>query len=533
MNNTVFYNGKIYTMSDDVVVEAIYVVDGKIKDLGSNDEILSLKSADDKIVDLEGKVVVPGFNDAHMHLFNYGRSLDIVDLNNTKSQEEIIDLGLKFLEEHKLGENQWLVGSGWIQENFHNKKLLNRHDLDKISMEIPIVFSRACHHIVTCNTKALELAHITAETKIDGGEIEVENGQLTGVLKENACDLVNDLTAVKGREEIKKCILQGIKKLSSYGVTSIHSDDLGAGLEIIDIFKELTQEGKMDVRVYEQCRISDVDDYKLFYNDVYKNFEGNEDFKLGSFKILADGSLGGRTGYMNEPYSDDDSTCGISIYDEDTLLKLIKTAHDFDMSVAIHAIGDRTVDLSIIGIEEAQKSNPKPHMRHGIVHCQITSQEALKKFKEDNIIAYIQPIFVATDYKVVEKRVGERAKYSYNWKTLLDSGVKIPFGTDSPVETPNTFKNIYCAVTRKDMEGKPEGGWLPEQILSVKESVKAYTYDGAYASYEEDVKGTLSVGKYADMAVLSEDIFEIDTVKIKDVTCVMTVKGGNVVYECQ
>jgi len=354
---------------------------------------------------------------------------------------------------------------------------------------------------------------------------------MTGVLKENAGSLLYHYIDKTSREEKKNYLLNGIKKLSSFGITSIHTDDFGdGGYDIIDIYNELDKENKMDVRVYQQCRFNYAQDLKSFIYK-FKSYVGNDNFKLGSVKLLADGSLGGRTGYMHEPYSDDNTTCGIAIFTQDEMTNLIQIAHDNNLSVAIHAIGDKTIDMSIKGIEEAKKANPNPHVRHGIVHCQITSKESLNKFKENNIIAYIQPIFVATDYNIVEKRVGDRAKHSYNWKILHDNGVKIPFGTDTPVETPNPFENIYCAVTRMDLEGKPEGGWLPDQRLTVKESIKAYTYDSAYASYEENIKGTLEVGKYADMAVLSENIFEINPMKIKDIECIMTVKDGEVVYK--
>lgn len=532
--NKIFINGKIYTMREnDAIVSALYVENGLIKKTGCNEEILAMKKNDDEVIDLHNKAVVPGFNDSHMHLLMYGQSLNQVDLFNVKSQHEVIERGLEFLRTHKIGEGQWLIGRGWNHEAFENKKMLNKYDLDKISTEIPILFSRACCHIVSCNSKALEIAGINANTHVDGGEIEVVDGETTGVLKERAGFNVYSMLSETKRKDRKNDLLLGIKKLSSYGITSIHSDDdiTDNDYDIIDIYNEIESEHKMDVRVYQQCRFNDVCKFDDFIQKVYENYKVSENFKLGSLKIISDGSLGGRTALMNEPYSDNNNTKGIAIFTQENLDELIEKAHENNIPVAIHAIGDKAIDMAIEGIEKAQNKNYKKNIRHGIIHSQITSKDALEKYRDDNIIAYIQPIFIDSDSKIAEIRVGERVKYSYNWKTLHDYGVMIPFGTDSPVESPNPFENIYCAVMRTDLEGKPEGGWLPEQKLSVKESVKAYTYDSAYAAYEENTKGTLEEGKYADMAVLSEDIFEINPEKIKDIYCIMTIKNGEIVYE--
>lgn len=532
--NKIFLNGKIYTMGkDDFVASAMYVENGIIKKVGSDEEILEMRKPGDEIVYLNNKTAVPGFNDSHLHMLMYGQSLKQVDLFNAKSQEEIIKRGRDFLNTHALKDGQWLVGYGWNHEQFENKKMLNRYDLDKISTEIPIVFSRACYHIVSCNTKALEAAGITVDSYIEGGEIEVSGGELTGVLKESAGFFVHTILSETRRKDKKEDLQNGMRKLSSYGITSVHSDDdiTDGNYDIIGIYDELEAEHKMDVRVYQQCRFSDAEEFRKFIDNIYKKHEKSDNFRLGSLKIISDGSLGGRTALMHEPYDDDSTTCGIEVFKQENLDKLIKTAHNNGIPAAVHAIGDRAIDMAIESIEKAKSENDKKDMRHGIIHSQFTSREALLKFRDNNIIAYIQPIFVAADSKIAKTRVGDRIKYSYSWKTLHDYNVMIPFGTDSPVESPNPFENIYCAVMRSDLEGNPKGGWLPEQKLTVKEAVKAYTYDCAYASYDENVKGTLEAGKYADMAVLSADIFEIKLEEIKDIYCEMTVKNGEIVYK--
>lgn len=535
MTNRIFYNGNIYTADkNNSVAEAMYIEGDKIKFIGTNKDVEKYEHMADGIIDLNKKTVIPGIIDSHIHLLAYGKSLSEVNLSGCKSIDEVIEVSKKFISDNKVDSNQWLIGLGWNQENFDCKRMLTKFDLDKISKDIPILFRRACLHISTCNTKALELAGITKDTVIEGGEVDVVNNDTTGILRENAANLVEDYIPKATREDKKAYALKGLERLSSYGITGIHTDDLGkdnGGLEMLDIYKELDMEGKLSLRLYIQSRITNFDEAKNYFDVGFNKYIGSENFKLGSIKLLGDGSLGGQTAAMNEPYENSAET-GIALFTQEELDKIVDLAHLNNVAVVIHAIGDRIIDMAIKSFIKAMKKYPNQKVRHGIVHCQITSQEALEKIKDNNILAYIQPIFVASDSKVVEKRVGkERTKYSYNWKTLNDGGVVLTFGTDSPVESPNPYENIYCAVTRKDLEGKPEGGFLPEQYLTVEESIKAYTINSAFASYDENIKGSLEVGKFADFAVLSDNIFEIDKDEIKDINCVMTVKGGKIVFD--
>ena len=254
-------------------------------------------------------------------------------------------------------------------------------------------------------------------------------------------------------------------------------------------------------------------------------------FKLGPVKILADGSLGGRTAFMKEDYFDDPGNKGIPIYGKEEFDAIVELCHEKDRPVAIHAIGDAIMQWCLDAIKRVQKENPKPDLRHGIIHCQITDEAQLKEFKANNVVAYIQPIFIHADWGVVAARVGKaKAHTSYAFKTLKDLGVYIPFGTDCPVEGFDPFKNLYCAVTRKDLSGQPEEGYNPHEALSIHESVYAYTVDSAYASYEEDVKGMLKVGMYADIAVLTKNIFEIKPEEMLKAEVAMTVFDGKIIY---
>lgn len=535
MTNRIFYNGNIYTADkNNTVAEAMFIEGDKIKFIGTNKEVEKYEHMAVGIIDLNKKTVVPGFIDSHIHLLAYGNSLSEVNLSECKSIDEVIEVSKKFIVNNHINSSMWLIGFGWNQENFDCKKMLTKFDLDKISIDIPIVFNRACFHITACNSKALELAGITKDTVIDGGEVDVVDGDTTGILRENASSLVERYKPQATRKDKKALVLKGLEKLSSYGITGIHTDDLGkdnGGLEMLEIYKELDMEDRLSVRIYIQSRITNFKEARNYFDVGFDKYNGSDNFKLGSIKLLGDGSLGGKTAAMNEPYENSTET-GIALFTQEELDNIVDLAHKNNVAVVIHAIGDRTIDMAIKSFIKAMKKYPDQDVRHGIVHCQITSKEALEKIRENNILAYVQPIFVAADSKVVEKSVGkERAKYSYNWKTLHDGGVVLTFGTDSPVESPNPYENIYCAVTRKDLYGKPEGGFLPEQYLTVEESIKAYTINSAFASYDENIKGSLEVGKLADFAVLSDNIFEIDKNRIKDICCVMTVKGGKIVFD--
>lgn len=537
-NNKIFFNGKIHIMDDDrSIKESLYIEGNKIKDYGSDSYILDkYGERAGKKLDLKKRTVLPGFNDSHMHLLMYGESLESVDLREAKSVDEIIIRCRKFLEKNKLREEQWLLGMGWNDELFNDNKYPTKDDLDKISTEIPISLTRVCRHITVCNSKALKILNIDENTKIDGGEIEKDiEGKPTGTLKENALNIINKAQPEASKEDIKTILKKAAKKLEEYGITSIQSDDLqhcGKSWEsVVKAYRELYFNNEMKVRVNQQCLFFKIEEYEDFLSKLNIYPDIKEKYKIGPLKLLGDGSLGARTAYMNEPYCDDKSKFGITTFSEKQLESLILKAFDHNMPVAIHAIGDKMIEISVKSIGNAEKLTGKK-LRNGIVHCQITTNDVFEKIKNNNISVYIQPIFTASDWNVVDKRIGiERSKTSYNWKRLFDLGVNVSFSTDAPVESPNPLENIYAAVTRKDLDGNPAGGWLPNQKLTVDQSIQAYTKNSAYMSYEENIKGTLERNMLADMVVLEDDIFNIAPEKIKDIKVNMTIIDGQIVYE--
>lgn len=538
--DTIFFNGNIRTMDRGIKkAQAVGVKNGIIIRVGSDQTVLKLKTKETNLVDLKGHLLLPGFIDSHMHLLSYGYSLEKVDLGSSTSIDDLIRLGRTQLKENP--DIKWLQGRGWNDENWENKTYPTRFDLDKISKEIPISYTRACGHIVIVNSKALEIMGVTENTpQVQGGSFDLdEDGFPLGIFREAARDLVNNAIPLLSDEEIRRMLLVGGGDLLKYGITSIHSDDLEAVAEsgyqnVFTVYHEISTSGELPIRVYQQCLLPSISRLKDFFSQGYKSGQGNEFFKIGPLKLIGDGSLGSRTAYLSKPYADEPSTRGINVFSQEELEELIATAHDKGMCSAIHCIGDGQMHMAFDAIEKTMKRNPKTNMRHSIIHCQITDNELLDKFRDLNVIAHIQPIFLDADIHIVEDRVGkDLAKTSYNWKTMVDKGVHYALGTDCPVESFNVMENIYCAVTRKTLKGFPAGGWYPEQRLTVEESVYGYTMGGAYASYEENVKGSISVGKYADFALVDQDIFLIDPEKIKTAKIIMTVLAGEIVYKKQ
>lgn len=538
--DTILYNGKIYTLGNrGTVAEAIYIKGNKIAFIGENEEALRFKNKDTKLIDLEGKMAVPGFNDSHMHLLSYGYTATKIELNNAKSIEDLILLGKERLNSVNLKKGDWILGRGWNNDYFDDNRLPTRYDLDKITTDSPICYTRVCGHILVVNSKALEIVGIDRNSpQVPGGKFDLdENGEPLGIFRENAMDIIYSAIPDPDIESIKSMILKCSEDAVKQGITSIQTDDFEQlpkkdYEKIIKAYLELIDEGKLKVRVYEQCLLPDMKKLKSFLEKGYTTGWGNEYFKIGPLKLLADGSLGARTAYLTEPYNDDNSTRGIPVFSQEEMDELVLTAHNGGMHVAIHGIGDGAMYMAVESIEKALRKNPREDHRHGIVHCQITDVNLMNKFKELNLVAYVQPIFLHYDMHIVEDRIGkERARYTYNWKRMIDMGIHVAGGSDCPVEKFDILPNLYSAITRKDLNGYPENGWLPDQKLTIDEALRIFTVEGAYASFEEDIKGTLEVGKLADIVVLEKNLFDIEPEEIKDVKVDLTIMDGKIVYE--
>lgn len=529
----IYYNGNVYT-GENELQQAFVVEDGLFVYVGDSETAKKLVQTGDELIDLQGKFVCPGFNDSHMHVLGFGKMLrDIQLAEHTRSLKEMI----AYLQEKSKDSEGWILGRGWNQDYFTDvKRMPNRLDLDQVSTERPICIVRCCGHGLVVNSKALELLNLPKEfEQPEGGCIEMENGVLNGRFYDNAMELIYALIPAPSKQEIKSMLLAACKKLNSYGITSCQTDDYCAFLNvdwsvIHDAYKELEAEGKLTVRIYEQSNITSLDDLKRFVEAGNLTGVGSDMYKFGPLKMLGDGALGARTAFLSIPYADDESTYGIPVYSKELMEAMISYANKHGMQVAVHTIGDACLDWVLGAYEKALTEFPREDHRHGIVHCQIMRPDQWKKIKDLHLHVYAQTIFLDYDINVVEARVGkELAETSYCWKTLMNRGVTVSNGSDCPVELPDVMAGIQCAVTRKTLNGMKE--YLSKEAFTIKEAIDSYTIQGARASFEEDKKGKIQTGRFADFVVLDQNLFEMDCDKLKHVEILETYLGGKLVYK--
>jgi predicted amidohydrolase YtcJ len=531
---SIFKNGKIITLDSSKIAEAFRISHGKFEAVGTNEEIMALAEADEEVVDLNGDTVVPGFNDSHMHFLNYAVFKSRVELINVNSISEMISKTKKYIEDNKIPSGQWVISRGWNHNHFAEGRLPRKEDLDAISTDHPIFFSRVCGHIGVANSKALEICNINSLTRVpQGGVMDIKENFPTGILRENAMNLIFDNIPPMDKEAIKTAIKGAFKDALSCGLTTIHTEDLGTAgslKELIDAYIELDGQNLLPLRFTLQLNLNSLDLIEDAQKLNLKSQAYSHMLNIGLLKLYQDGSLGGRTAAMEEAYVDT-ATDGVTIYTQDALDSIVLRAHESGFQIAIHAIGDRAMNMILDSYERLKNNYPDEDLRPIIIHCQFTNREILNRFKTLGVVANVQPSFIMTDWPIVEKAVGKnRALESYNWKSMLDLGVNVSFSSDAPIESFNPLHGIYAAVTRKDLSGTPEEGFNKDQSLSVEEALKAYTIGSAFMSFEEDIKGTISKGKFADFVVLSHDILTIEEDKIKDITVVNTYVGGKKVF---
>jgi predicted amidohydrolase YtcJ len=525
----VLLNGNIETMAGRRV-SALAIQNGRIAYAGSDEGALALIDSGTEKIDLLGCFAMPGFTDSHMHTLNTGQDMARLDLRGAKSVEEIVERGRSYISERNIPEGQWIVGFGFNHNTFGEIRLPRKEDLDKISDRHPILASRVCGHIATMNSLAIKLSGATMETEVPGGELDKENGELTGVIRENALSLAYSAMPELGRDQVESLLREATAALAASGLTAVHSDDLSSAgwADLMEAARSLSEKGQLGVRIYEECQGPTLEAIEGLSRLGVKTGYGNDEFQAVNIKILADGSLGAATAYLREGYADAPGERGIPIYAQSELDELVEAAHEAGFAVACHCIGDGALEMYLNALEKAIAKNPRP-LRNRVVHCQIGSKELYEKMAALNVAADIQPPFQPTDAPIAERRVGaERAKESYAWKSLLETGIRLAGGSDSPVEGFSPLWGIYCAATRKDGSGAPS--WMPEQKLTVKEAAELYTTGPAWLSASEHTSGTLETGKFADLVVLSEDIFAIDPERIKDVNVLLTIKGGQATY---
>ena len=537
----ILYNGNVHTLdSARPRGQAIAIAGDRIVAAGDNDEIRALRAPTGKAVDLQGRTVVPGFTDAHLHFLSYGIGLQEIELAGVPTLEEA--LALVAARAAATPPGQWLTGRGWdhtlwVGSGLRAGAFPTRGDLDRVAPEHPVFLRRKCGHAGWANSRALELADITAETPDPfGGAIDHDpvTGQPTGILKDVAMELMFRLFREPSLDEAMAAIKAAMPHAHRAGLAGVHTME-GAGS--FRAFQQLQEAGELKLRITMQIPEENLD--AAIQAGLRSGF-GNESLRIGGVKIFSDGALGARTAYMLEPFEGYPDNCGLPMATPEHLREVIGRASRAGIASFVHAIGDRANREVLDAIAEAREveaagthgtRNMQSGLRHRIEHAQIVHPADMSRFAALGVIASMQPIHATQDMLAADALWGKRSAHAYAWRSLLDAGAVLAFGSDSPVETLSVMAGIHAAVTRRRPDGTPgPDGWYAEQRLTVDEAVYAYTVGAAYASGEEIIKGSLAPGKLADLVVLSQDIFTIDLEAILETDVIGTMVGGEWVY---
>ena len=543
---TVIYNGKVY-VEKGFYAEAVLVEDGCIKMVGTSREVLAAAGEDfaGETIDCEGRTVIPGLNDSHLHLMQVGEALQRAPIGKARSIAQLIEIGKSFIEKYPERTAGGLHAMGWNQDLFEDEQRIpNRHDLDQISTEIPVILERVCGHVVSTNTKAIEMLGLDASSpEVEGGEIRREaDGYPSGVFSENAGTLTKSILSGPTLEQRRSYLLEGMRYAVSHGLTSVQSNDIGCSTYDVDgtfaMIRELYESGEALLRYHHQVCFGKPEEFEQYltegefakYKDADVYSAPGSWLTLGPLKLFKDGSLGGRTGLMTNGYVGMPDVKGVDCMTAEDTAEFCRLAKEYGVQMVTHCIGDEA-NRQITAAYKTAFIDGENKLRHSLVHCQVTDQETLDEIVKHGILVQAQPIFIDYDRKILEALCGpELAATSYNFGTLLRRGVHLSYGSDSPVEDCNPFPNLYMAITRKGADGKPEGGFYPKECVDPETAVDAYTYESAYNQFLENVKGRIKPGYYADLVVLDRDLFTCDPMEIKDMLPVLTMVGGKVVY---
>jgi predicted amidohydrolase YtcJ len=537
----IFLHGNIYTgvagtssFHEMQRAQAIAVSGDRIQAIGKESDILKRKGPSTEIIDLGGHFVMPGFNDAHLHLALAGFEKLNVNLVGVETLDELRSRLRARIETSAPGD--WIVGEGWDETLWPVKELPSRWDIDEVSSDHPVFLQRVDGHAALVNTRALQMAGITLATKDPpGGAIARDlNGVPTGILRETARDPVSAIIPQPTREKRKRALEAALADLAQWGITSAQDN---SGWEDFRVYEELEGDGKLTARISEWLAFDDsVETLKARRAD---HSAADNLLRTGMLKGFLDGSLGSHTAALRQPYADDPGNSGLPRYQQPTLTQMTAARLDAGFQIGFHAIGDQAVQMALDAFAEAEKQasekkvrspNRGEDFRLRIEHAQVTSPSQIALFKKMNVIASLQPNHLLTDMNWAEARLGkQRAEQSYCWAEFLNHGVRLAFGTDYPVEPVTPFRGLYAAVTRKSENGKKE--YFPQQKITIEQAIAAYTSGSAFAEFTEKDKGTLEPGKLADFAVLDRDLSAINPAEILGTKVLRTVVGGKTVYQ--
>lgn len=539
----VFVNGKVFTGdARGTIAQAVAVSGSRIVAVGTTREIDSRYAAARR-VDLKGRLVTAGFNDAHLHFVNGGLALFRVDLNGAATLEEA--KRRVAAKARELPEGAWILGRGW-DNTLWGGQWPTKEALDEAAPRNPVFVQRVDGHTSWANSHALSKAGVTRETRDpEGGEIVRDSrGEPTGILKETAGMLVARVVPAPTREEKLRAIERALAEARRYGITSV-SDSI-SGYDSLELYQELLIRDRLTVRVSEWLNFQDsVETLKRQRAEFYALNINPARIRIGAVKGYVDGTLGSRTAAMLAPFDDDPHNSGIPRMTAEELTSKVTALDAAGFQVTLHAIGDKANRMALDAYAAALEQNGlkwfgKRHgsvvfvepARHRVEHAQVVAPSDFARFRDLGVIASMQPSHAISDKRWAQARLGEyRVLGAYSWHTFMSHGVRVPFGTDWPIEPISPYLGLYAAVTRQSTEGEPAGGWWPEERISIEDAIRNYTAEGAYATFEEEVKGVIAAGMLADLVVHSKDLLTIAPTEILNTQPDMTVFDGRVVYE--
>lgn len=524
-------NAKIWTVDKSMPsAEAVAVLGERIVAVGSNTDIDAWRGPRTHVIDAGGKILLPGFNDAHVHFVSGGRQLVSIQLNDASSPQEF---ARRIGERAKVtAKGEWILGGNWDETKWNPPNLPTKDLIDALTPDTPVFVSRYDGHMGLANSVALRLAGITATTPDPPGGVIVRDaqGNATGALKDAATDYIDKVIPPLSHEQRLKMVKRALAYAASVGVTSVQH--MVASYEDIALYTELVQRDELTTRIYAAPSITHVDDLaKLGIGRAF----GGPYLRIGALKAFADGSLGSGTAYFYDPFLNQGNNRGL-LSDEMHPISLMRDrymkADAAGLQICTHAIGDEGISTILDLYTDVLKAHGEADRRLRIEHAQHMAAKDFERFAQLHVIASVQPYHAIDDGRFAESHIGhDRASRTYAFRTFLDHGVRLAFGTDWEVAPLEPLLTVYAAVTRATLDGKNPNGWFPEQKLSVAEAIEAYTMGSAYAEFQEKEKGSITTGKFADMVLLSDDIFSIAPERIRDVRVLKTLLGGRLVFD--
>jgi len=526
MADLVLVNGRIFTVNAaQPWAQAVAIRGSRFVLVGSDEQARKLVGSGTQVIDLQGRLALPGFNDAHVHFANGGLYLLGIDLRPAGDEKEFVRILKDYIGKTPKGE--WITGGNWDHENWPSKRHPHRELIDRFSADHPVLVSRLDGHMALANSLALKLAGITRDTPDpQGGEIvrDRETGEPSGILRDTAMALVDKVIPPLSREKRERAIRAAMRHAQELGVTSIQDN---SSAEDLAIYQELYRKGELGVRVSAWRSIDFSGDFERIGITAP---HGDSFLRLGTVKVFVDGSMGAGTALFFAPYADDPATAGLPIHKKERLEELIVAADKAGLQVAAHAIGDRANAWILDAFASACAANGRRGARHRVEHAQVVRADDVRRFAELGVIASVQPSHCIDDIRWAAKRNGARTADAYRWRSFLDAGVRLAFGTDWDVEPLDPRLGLYAAVTRELPGGGPQGGWHPAEKLSLEQAITAYTLGSAYAEFQESDKGSVEAGKLADLVVMAENLFQVAKKEILVTPVAMTILDGKVVF---